>query len=137
MKLPRLLAVIALTFGTSLFLAPQAQAVYANTTVVCANAAGESRTAQIGWDNSQSFFQGKGYIPAFYCTGGYAGQYNIYVSDTLNGGALGYYAGVVPEPIVNPTPPPVVEPTPEPSVTPTPEPSPTPTGQPRYLLLML
>jgi hypothetical protein len=124
-----LLAVIFLVFGTSIFLIPTAQAAYGNTSVICANPAGEQRTFQIGWDNSNQFFADKGYIPAFYCTGGYALPYNIYVSDTLNGGALGYYNGVVTS--SNPTP---VEPSPSPSpsetVTATPEPSPSETATP-------
>jgi len=128
LKLPRLLAVISIVVGTSLFSLPFANATSAYTTVVCANAQGQTHTAQIGWDNNQSFFDGKGYIPAFYCTGGYAGQYNIYVSDNLSDSSLGYYAGLVPN--VSPTPMPVVEPTPEPSVPPTPEPEPTPTVEP-------
>jgi hypothetical protein len=97
LKLPRLLAVISIVVGTSLFSLPFANATSAYTTVVCANAQGQTHTAQIGWDNNQSFFDGKGYIPAFYCTGRYAGQYNIYVSDNLSDSSLGYYAGLVPK----------------------------------------
>jgi hypothetical protein len=125
-KVRNSLAVLAVIFGTSLFLIPEAQAAYANTTVICSNSSGQTITARIGWDNSQSFFQDKGYIPAFYCTGGYAGQYNVYVSDTLNGGPLGYYAGLVPQP-VEPEPTPTVSPSPEPSSEPSPSPSPEPT----------
>jgi hypothetical protein len=125
-----LLAVIFLVFGTSIFLIPPAQAAYANTSVICANPAGEQRTFQISWDNSNQFFADKGYIPAFYCTGGYALPYNIYVSDTLNGGALGYYNGVVTD-SSSPAP---VEPSPSPSpsetVTATPEPTPSETATP-------
>jgi hypothetical protein len=125
-----LLAVIFLVFGTSIFLIPTAQAAYGNTSVICANSAGEQRTFQIGWDNSNQFFADKGYIPAFYCTGGYALPYNIYVSDTLNGSALGYYNGVITDPS-SPTP---VEPSPSPSpsetVTATPEPTPSETATP-------
>lgn len=81
---------------------PTAQAAQANTTVICSNGT-DQRSYQIGWDNSNIFFADKGYIPAYYCTGGYAYSYNIYVSDTLNGGPLGYYQGVVPV-VVEPTP---------------------------------
>jgi hypothetical protein len=134
-----LLAVIFLVFGISIFLIPTAQAAYANTSVICANSAGEQRTFQIGWDNSNQFFANKGYIPAFYCTGGYALPYNIYVSDTLNGGSLGYYNGVVPTPSPSPTP---SESSPSPSPTdsatatvdtatsPSPTPSPSPSNTP-------
>ena len=82
---------------------PTAQAAYANTTVICANSTGDQRSYQIGWDNSNQFFADKGYIPAFYCTGGYANSYNIYISDTLNGGPAGYFQGVIPV-VSEPTP---------------------------------
>ena len=81
---------------------PTAQAAYANTTVICSDGTNQ-RSYQISWDNSNIFFADKGYIPAFYCTGGYAYSYNIYVSDTLNGGPLGYYQGIVPV-VEEPTP---------------------------------
>jgi hypothetical protein len=97
-----LLAVFFLIFGTSLFAMPTAQAAYANTTVICSDGTNQ-RSFQIGWDNSNIFFADKGYIPAYYCTGGYALPYRTYVSDTLNGGPLGYYQGVVPV-VVEPTP---------------------------------
>jgi hypothetical protein len=129
-KRNNLLAVFFLVFGTSIFMIPSANADIANTSVICANPAGEQRTFQIGWDNSNQFFADKGYIPAFYCTGGYALPYNIYVSDTLNGGALGYYNGVITDPS-SPTP---SEPTPSPSpsetVTATPEPTPSESATP-------
>jgi hypothetical protein len=97
-----LLAVFFLIFGTSLFAMPTAQAAYANTTVICSDGTNQ-RSFQIGWDNSNIFFADKGYIPAFFCTGGYALPYRTYVSDTLNGSPLGYYQGIVPV-VVEPTP---------------------------------
>ena len=81
---------------------PTAQAAYANTTVICSNGT-DQRSYQIGWDNSNVFFADKGYIPRFFCEGGYALPYRTYVSDTLNGGPLGYYQGIVPV-VVEPTP---------------------------------
>jgi hypothetical protein len=123
---------MSIIFGTSFFFLPQANAEQANTTVTCANNAGQAQNFQIGWDNSQSFFEGKGYIPAYYCTGGYAPNgYSNYVSDTLDNSALGYYNGqVTVVPIPNPTPSPSDEPTPEPSVSPTPQPSQPPVVEP-------
>ena len=95
--------------GTSLFFMPTANAAYANTTVICATSDNNQRSFQIGWDNSNQFFADKGYIPRFFCEGGYAGNYRIYVSDTLNGGALGYFNGVILTPVSSP------EPSPSPS----------------------
>jgi hypothetical protein len=108
-----LLAVFFLVFGTSIFMIPTANAAYGNTTVICAANGGNQQSFQIGWDNSNPFFADKGYIPRLYCEGGYAGNYRTYISDTLNGGALGYYNGVVTS--SNPTP---SQPSPSPSPSP-------------------
>jgi hypothetical protein len=98
-----LLAVFFLIFGTSLFSMPTAKAESAWTTVICGSNAGNQQSFQIGWDNSNQFFADKGYIPRLYCEGGYAGNYRTYISDTLNGGPLGYFQGIVPV-VVEPTP---------------------------------
>jgi hypothetical protein len=98
----RLTFVIILIAGTSLFFTPNAQAAIGSTTVICATSEGQQRSYQISWDNSNQFFADKGYIPAFYCTGGYAGSYRIFISDSLNGGPLGYFQGVVPQPVEEP-----------------------------------
>lgn len=82
---------------------PTAQAAYANTTIVCATNADNRQSFQVGWDNSNQFFADKGYIPRLYCEGGYAGNYRIYVSDTLNDSSLGYFQGLIPV-VVEPTP---------------------------------
>ena len=136
----RLAAVFFLVFGTSIFLIPSANAAYANTTVICSDGTNQ-RSYQIGWDNSNIFFADKGYIPRFFCEGGYAVPYRTYVSDTLNGSALGYYNGVVTssnptpsEPSPSPSPTETAtatpEPTPSESATPTPSPSSTPEPEP-------
>jgi hypothetical protein len=98
----RLTFVIILIAGTSLFFTPTAQAAVGSTAVICSTSDGQQRSYQISWDNSNQFFADKGYIPAFYCTGGYAGSYRIYISDSLNGGPLGYFQGVVPQPVEEP-----------------------------------
>jgi hypothetical protein len=98
----RLTFVIILIAGTSLFFTPNAQAAIGSTNVICATSEGQQRSYQISWDNSNQFFADKGYIPAFYCTGGYAGSYRIFISDSLNGGPLGYFQGVVPQPAEEP-----------------------------------
>lgn len=96
----------------------------AMTTITCATPDGQQREFQVGWDNSNQFFNGRGEIPRLYCEGGYAGAYTVYVSDLL---ALDdprrWFNGVLP------TPAPSVEPEPVPSVVPTlnPEPTPVPT----------
>lgn len=108
-----LLAVFFLVFGTSIFIIPPANAESVWTTVVCGANGGNQQSFQVGWDNSNQFFANKGYIPRLYCEGGYAGNYRIYISDTLDNSALGYFNGVVTDPS-GPTP---SEPTPSPSPT--------------------
>jgi hypothetical protein len=143
-----LLAVFFLVFGTSIFIIPPANAESVWTTVVCGANGGNQQSFQVGWDNSNQFFANKGYIPRLYCEGGYAGNYRIYISDTLDNSALGYFNGVVTDPssptpseptpspsptetvtaTPSPTPSESATPTPSPSSTPEPEPSPSPTS---------
>lgn len=128
MKLPRLLAVMFLIFGTSFFFLPQANAVQVMSDVTCAKPDGTQQIFHIGWDNSQSFFNGKGYIPRLFCEGGYAQSYTSYVSDNLTDPALGYYQGVVP--VLSPEPLPSPQATSTPVETATPEVSPSPSQTP-------
>lgn len=104
------------------------------TTITCADAEGNQREFQVGWDNTHQYFSSPGItnIPAHYCEGGYAGSYTTYVTDGLapdnpvrwyNGIAPIPTPSVEPEPSPEPTPVVVPSPTPEPTV----EPSPTPT----------
>lgn len=153
MKKPRLFVVIfwlAITAYLPVIFIQPAQAAQGNTTVTCANSDDQRRSYQIGWDNSNQFFADKGYIPRFYCEGGYASSYRIYISDTLNDSSLGYYNGVVLQPVIQdtttatvdtstPSPTPSPESTPvaqpqvdSPTVSPSPEPSPseTPSSEP-------
>lgn len=102
-----------------------------STTVICANDAGEEITRQIGWDNLNQFFEGKGDIPRLYCEGGFAGPYTTYISDDLPiDSPLRYYAGIVPEPSPTPSPSMTIEPTPMPSLEPVLEPSLIPSLEP-------
>jgi hypothetical protein len=123
---------VALFVGGLMFVQPVS--VFADqglTTVICANDAGEQITRQIGWDNSNQFFEGKGDIPRLYCEGGFAGPYTTYISDDLPiDSPLRYYAGIAPEPSPTPSPSMTIEPTPMPSLEPSLEPSPTPTLEP-------
>ena len=143
MKLPRLLAVSFLTLGTSFFFLPTAQAEQTGpATITCAREDGTQRTANVGWDNSQTFFQGKGDIARLYCEGGFSGGFPIFISTSVPDGPLRYYNGVAPTPEPTPTSNPTVEPTPAPSPSPsdgatatvnpapTPEPSPSPSVTP-------
>jgi hypothetical protein len=144
MNKPLRVALVAFIVGLTMLLhTPNAFAEQGLTTVVCADPDGNEITRQIGWDNQNQFFDGRGYIPRLYCEGGFAGPYTTYISDTLpTGSPLGYYAGVMPtpeptpepsmtiEPTPEPTPLPSVEPSPTPSLEPTPEPSPEPTLEP-------
>jgi hypothetical protein len=89
--------------------------------VTCAKGDGVEETFAIGWDNSDSFFEGKGNIPRLYCEGGYSQPYNFYVSDNLPADSpLRWYNGIAPE--LEPTPE-VVEPEPVESIEPEPVPS--------------
>jgi hypothetical protein len=106
------------------------------TTIVCANEQDEERTFQVGWDNSNQFFNGRGEIPRLYCEGGYAGSYTTYISDGLPiDSPLRYYNGIVPSPtpeVIVPTPVPSETPQPEPtaSIEPSLDPEPTPVPEP-------
>ena len=124
-----------------LFLSSSAYAIQAWTSVICQKADGTTNTFQIGWDNSNQFFDGKGYIPRLFCEGGYAQGFELYVSDDLADSSLGYFNGVVPNPVQvpvqsEPTPtetpvPDTATPTPtnpSPSDQPSPSPEPTPTA---------
>lgn len=55
--------------------------------VTCTNG-----TFTVGWDNSNSFFQGKGNIAALYCD---IVQHTGYVSDNLSDPTLRWYGGVI------------------------------------------
>ena len=74
-----------------------ANAVYTGPVLVtCTNG-----THGTGWDNSNSYFEGKGNIAALYCD---IIQHSGYVSDNLTDSALRYYNGVVPTPSQSETP---------------------------------
>ena len=115
MKLPRLLAVWFVILGTSFFWSPSAIAtapelMVRNVSIVCANSAGETYTANTGWNADNTFFQGKGDIARLFCEGGFIGQWTTYISDNYTG--IGrYYNGIAPT--VSPSP----EPTPSPEQT--------------------
>ncbi len=105
--------------------------------VTCATENGTEQTFSIGWDNSNSFFDGKGEIPRLYCEGGFSNGYPVYVRDNLPADSpLRWYNGVVPSPTPSPEPVPSIEPSLDPEPTPTPEPtqsespSPEPTVEP-------
>jgi hypothetical protein len=96
--------------------------------VTCGKDDGTEQTFSIGWNNSNSFFDGKGDIARLFCEGGFAQSYNLYVRDNLPlDSPLRWYNGVVPilEPVPSPSPEPVVsvEPTLDPEPTPIPEPT--------------
>jgi len=74
--------------------------------VTCGKDDGTEQTFSIGWNNSNSFFDGKGDIARLFCEGGFAQSYNLYVRDNLPlDSPLRWYNGVVP----------ILEPTPSPS----------------------
>jgi hypothetical protein len=133
-------AIIALVIGFLMLMQPtQAFAAEAFTTVTCANPEGNQVTRQIGWDNSNVYFSGKGDIPRLYCEGGHAGSYTTYISDTLPADSpLRYYAGIIPTPTPTPETTTPLEPTPLPSIEPSPTISPeeslTPTPTPEVTI---
>ncbi len=62
-RVRNLLAVLFLTFGTSLWFIPESHAtppelMVRNVTIICANPAGETHTATTGWDADNSYFNG-------------------------------------------------------------------------------
>jgi hypothetical protein len=113
----RKLSVLLLVFGTSFFYLSTANAVNTGpATITCADPDGVEKTFNVGWDNSQSFFDGKGDIARLFCEGGYAGAFRTFVSTSVTDMSLRFYNGVAP--VESPTV--VVEPTPEPSPSPSP-----------------
>jgi hypothetical protein len=140
-------AIIALIIGALMLVQPlPAFAAAAFTSITCADPEGNQVTREVGWDNSNLYFNGKGDIPRLYCEGGHAGIYTTYISDTLEPDSpLRWYNGIVPTPTTEPTVEPSAEPSasteptlepsteptqsPEPEVTPTLEPTPTPTPE--------
>jgi hypothetical protein len=123
---------IALFVGGLMFVQPVTVfADQGSTRVICANDAGGQIIRQIGWDNSNQFFEGRGDIPRLYCEGGFAGPYTTYISDDLPADSpLRWYAGIAPMPSPTTSPSVTIEPTPMPSLGPSLEPSPTPTLEP-------
>lgn len=129
---PYRVGLVGLIVGASMFFSSSnAFAEQALTTVTCADPQGNVRDFEIGWDNSNQFFEGKGDIPRLYCEGGYAQPYTTYIADTLPADSpLRWYAGIAPTPSPTPEPSETIEPTPMPSLEASLEPSPTPTLKP-------
>jgi hypothetical protein len=126
-------ALVAFIVGLTMLLQPpKAFAATGLVEITCANpTTGEQVTFSTGWDNSNSYFEGKGNIAQLYCEGGWAGPYTIYIGDSLPpNDPQRYYAGITPTPL--PTEPPPISPTPipEPEVTPSDSPVPEPTPTP-------
>jgi len=148
MKRLRLFAALSVLTSAAFFplLFPNpayAEMTPAGTTITCAKDDGTQQVSNVGWNNSNAFFNGKGDIAALFCTGGFSNGFPIFVSTTVPDGPLRYYNGVVPTPI-EPSPTPTTSdtstattptsdtstattPTPAPSSTPEPTASPTPT----------
>jgi hypothetical protein len=128
-------ALLALIIGALMLVQPTpAFAAAAFTSITCADPNGNQVTREVGWDNTNIYFNGKGDIPRLYCEGGHAGIYTTYISDTLDPDSpLRYFNGIIPTPSAEPTatpepsasPEPTLEPTPEPEATIEPSPSPT------------
>ena len=120
-------AILALIIGALMLLQPiPAFAAAAFTSITCADPEGNQITRQVGWDNENIYFNGKGDIPRLYCEGGHAGIYTTYISDMLEPDSpLRYFNGVIPVPTQEPTPTPEPSASPEPSLEPTPEPTPS------------
>ena len=99
------LGVLLLAVGTSFLFPALANGVMvSNVQITCTTAdGGETRTSNTGWDNSNSFFDGKGSIPRLYCEGGFNGRFTVYISDSLSDDSFRYYNGVIPTPVVDPS----------------------------------
>ena len=114
-KTSKKLSVLLLVFGTSFFYSPTANAVSTGqVTITCANPEGVEQTFNVGWNNEEQFFEGKGDIARLFCEGGYAGQFRTFVSTSVTDMSLRFYAGQAP--VESPTV--VVEPSPSPSPSP-------------------
>jgi hypothetical protein len=126
---PYRVGLVGLIVGASmLFSSSNAFAEQALTTVTCADPQGNEQQFQIGWDNSNKFFEGRGEIPRLFCEGGFAQPYTTYIGDTLPADSpLRWYAGIAPTPEPTPSPSVTIEPTLTPTLEPSLEPSPTPT----------
>jgi hypothetical protein len=126
-------AIIALIIGALMLVQPlPAFAAAAFTSITCADPEGNQVTREVGWDNSNLYFNGKGDIPRLYCEGGHAGIYTTYISDTLEPNSpLRWYNGIAPTPTAEPEPSATPEPSPEPTIEPVPsqEPLPSPTPE--------
>jgi hypothetical protein len=126
MKRSGRLALTAFIVGFLMLISPSpvysAEIGPVQSSITCANLAGELRTIPTGWDPRNLYFEGKGDIARLFCEGGHAGTgWTIYVSDTLDPqDPRRYYNGIIP------TPEPTIEPTPSLEPTPTPETEPTP-----------
>lgn len=120
-------ALLALIIGALMLIQPvPAFAAQAFTSVTCADPQGNQVTREIGWDNANIYFNGKGDIPRLYCEGGHAGIYTTYISDTLEPDSpLRYYNGIIPTPSAEPTQTPEPSASPEPTLEPIPEPTPS------------
>ena len=94
-------------------------------TITCAKDDGTQLTANVGWDNSNIYFQGKGDIARLYCEGGHSGSFLIFISTSVPDGPLRFYNGVSPTPAPEPSPSPTPSESPSPAAQPTPEPSDT------------
>jgi hypothetical protein len=105
----RTLAALSLAF-MPLFFASSSQAAQTGPVQITCEKNGTQGTYQVGWDNSNQFFMGKGNIAALYCTGGFSPLRDgaTYVSDTLTDEPLRYYNGVIPTPAPEPSSSPVV-----------------------------
>jgi hypothetical protein len=125
-------AIIALIIGALMLVQPlPAFAAAAFTSITCADPEGNQVTREVGWDNSNLYFNGKGDIPRLYCERGHAGIYTTYISDTLEPDSpLRWYNGIAPTPTPEPTVEPTQEPEPIASTEPTLEPSTEPTQSP-------
>ena len=77
-------AVFFILLGTSFFWSPSAQAERTGpATITCAKEDGTQMTANVNWDNSNIFFQGKGDIARLFCEGGFSGGYPIFISTSV------------------------------------------------------
>jgi hypothetical protein len=120
-------ALLALIIGALMFVQPvPVFAATAFTSITCADPDGNEVTNEVGWDNTNLYFNGKGDIPRLYCEGGHAGIYTTYISDTLEADSpLRWYNGIAPTPTAEPEPEPTPSEVPLPSEEPTLEPEPS------------
>jgi hypothetical protein len=103
-KLSKYSAVLLVLFTSFGFMGTANAVQTGQVTITCAKSDGTARTFNVGWDNANQFFAGKGDIARLYCEGGFSGGgHTTFVSTSVTDLALRYYNGAIPLQVDTPT----------------------------------